>query len=349
MSPNDEEEKRMTANRSWRWLGQGCAALAWLACGSAQAQFDATYNGVADFSYGRFEPSGFRRDYRFNSNSLSASFVGGTVKYGLDGGWTPGITLEAFVRFQDLNGGRNNKDPILSRNAFVFLNNADYGLVRLGRLQTFLFDTTSRFNAMGNSLPFSPAMRQLFGSGNIQGVQGDFYWNQAISYTSPNMQGVTINVMSARGERDNPGDLAAANAVWSRGLFALAVSVQNVHVNDGIEDPTDERAWQLGASYNFGVVRVFGLHTQTRDRGLFARSKLTSAGLSLPLGPGTVLAQAGYATTSGLAIDRRHTTISGGYLYPYDSETDLYVLGMDDRIKGLTKGGSWVAGVRWRF
>ncbi len=339
----------MNANRLRRCFQAGCAALGLLlASGAAQAQFEASYNGVLDFSYGRFEPSGLYRDYRVSSNSLTASFVGGTVKYGLDNGWTPGITLETFLRFADLKTGRNDNDPLLSRNAFVFLN-SNYGLVRVGRLQTFLFDTTNRFNAMGNSVPFSPAIRHIFASGNLEGVQGDFYWNQAIAYSSPNLEGVTFNVMAGRGKRDNEGDLSAANVVWSRGLFALALSVQNVHINDGIEDPTDERTWQLGTSYNFGLVRVFGLHTQTRDRGLAVRSKITSAGLSFPLGPGTVLAQAGYTTATGLAVDRRHTSMSAGYTYAYDSETDLYVLGMDDRVRGQTKGGSLAAGVRLRF
>ena len=349
----DKEKQGMSANKRVDW-GRGVAVLATgLASCAAHAQFEATYQGVLDFSYGRFEPSGFYREHRFNSNSLTASFVSGTVKYGLDNGWTPGITLETFVRLQDMQTGRNQDDPLLSRNAFAFLN-GPYGLVRVGRLQTFLFDTTTRFNALGNSVPFSPAIRHLFGSGTVQGVNRDFYWNQALSYTSPRieegaLQGLTVNVMAARGESNDDGDLAAANVVWSRGLLAVALSVQNVHVNDGIEDETDERAWQLGASYNFGIVRVFGLHTQTRDHGLEVRSKLTSAGLSFPLGPGSVLAQAGYTTAKGPAVDRRHTSVSAAYLYPYDSQTDLYVVGMDDRIRGLTKGRSLAAGVRWRF
>jgi hypothetical protein len=62
-----------------------------------------------------------------------------------------------------------------------------------------------------------------------------------------------------------------------------------------------------------------------------------------------VLAQIGYTTATGPAVDRKHTSTSLGYVYPYDSRTDLYVLGMDDRIKGQTNGLTAATGVRFRF
>ena len=83
-------------------LGSALTSLA------AQAQVDYSLYGVADLSYGRFEPSGFERENRFNSNSLSASFVGVNASYGFEGGWKPGITLETFLRFEDLDTGRND-------------------------------------------------------------------------------------------------------------------------------------------------------------------------------------------------------------------------------------------------
>ncbi|MEP6875295.1 MAG: porin [Burkholderiales bacterium] len=315
---------------------------------AAQAQTEFTPYGNLDWSYGRFEPSGLVHENRVNSNSLSATFVGANLKRGFDDGWTLGANIETFLRFQDLKTGRRDSDPPLSRNAFVSLA-SNYGTVRVGRLQTYLFDTTTRFNAFGNSFAASPAIRHIFGAGNLEGVQGDFYWNRALSYTTPNWEGVTGNLMLARGGNDVEGDYAAGNVVISRGLLAVAISVQNVHINDGIADPTDETTFQLGATYNFGLARVFGLYTQTQDRGLDVRSRITSAGISVPLGPGTVLAQIGYTTATGPAVDRKHTSTSLGYVYPYDSRTDLYVLGMDDRIKGQTNGLTAAGGVRFRF
>ena len=247
-----------------------------------------------------------------------------------------------------LKTGRRDSDPPLSRNAFVSLA-SNYGTVRAGRLQTYLFDTTTRFNAFGNSFAVSPAIRHIFGAGNHEGVQGDFYWNRAVSYTTPNWEGVTGNLMLARGGNGVEGDYAAGNVVISRGLLAVAISAQKVHINDGIADPTDETTFQLGATYNFGLARVFGLYTQTQDRGLDVRSRIASAGVSVPLGPGTVLAQIGHTTATGPAVDRKHTSVAGGYQWSYDSVTDIYALAMDDRINGQTRGVSAALGVRYKF
>jgi predicted porin len=317
--------------------------------GTAHAQAEFLYYGTLDFSYGRFEPSGAEPVHRFNSNSLTASHVGVRGSYGLDGGWTPGIQLEAFIRFQDFKLGRNDEDPILSRNAFAFLSNPKFGTLRVGRLQTLLFDTTNRFNAMGNSVAFSPAIRHIFASGDLEGVQRDFYWNRAASYVSPNLEGLVASVMYALGPTDQRSDLAGASLVFSRGLYAAALSAQRVHLNDGFNDPTDEQTWQLGATYNFGWARLFGLYTHTDDKGLDVRGNIYSGGAAVPLGPGTLQLQAGLTKASGTAVDRKHTSLSAAYVYAYDSVTDFYVVGMNDRVRRQTEGVSAAIGVRYRF
>jgi predicted porin len=314
----------------------------------AHAQADYSVDGVLDLSYGRFEPSGFVREHRFNSNSLSASFVGVTAKYGLEGGWTPGVTVESFLRFQDLTTGRNRNDPFFSRNAFFSLA-SNYGTVRVGRLQTYLFDSTARFNALGNSPAFSPAIRHVFLSGNLEGVQGDFYWNRAISYSTPTREGITANLMYSQGQNRARGDRAAASLILSKGLFGASLSAQRVHRDDGIVDPVIENTWQLGATYNFGIVRAFGLYTETRDRGLDVRSKLASGGVEISIGQGKLQTQVGRANARGIAVDRKHTSFSAAYVHPYDSVTDMYLIGMDDRVRGQTRGVSLAAGVRYRF
>ncbi len=315
---------------------------------TASAQTDYSAFGVLDFSYGRFEASGADRQNRFNSNSMTASFVGVNVKHGLDDGWTPGITLETFVRFQDFKTGRRDSDPALSRNAFVSLG-SNYGTLRIGRLQTSLFDATTRFNALGNSVAFSPAVRHVFASGNLEGVQGDFYWNRALGYSSPNFEGVTVNAMVAQAPSDQHGNLFSTNLVVSQGLFAAAVSVQRVQTNDGFSEATKELTFQGGATYNFGYVRLFGQYTQVNDQGLDVRSKVASAGLALPMGPGTLQAQAAFSTVIGPAVDRKHMSFSTAYVYAYDSVTDFYLVGMDDRVRGQTRGLSLATGARRRF
>jgi predicted porin len=334
-------------------LGRSFTRFALAAIGSglstiASAQLSTQVYGVADLSYGRFEPSGSVRDDRVNSNSMSASFIGFTVKNGLDDGWTPGATLETFVRFQDLETGRKDNDPILSRNTFVSLG-SNYGSVRVGRLQTYLFDSTVRFNALGNAIGFSPSVRGVFQDGNIEGVQGDFYWDRALSYSTPNLDGVTVNAMAARGAAAHRGDYAGASVVWASGLFAGTLSGQRVHVNDGIHDATAENTWQLGTTYTFGWAKLFGQFTLINDIGLDVRSKISSIGATVPAGPGSIDLQGAFTRAAGPAVDRKHTAVAVAYVFPYDSLIDLYVAGLDDRVRGQTRGVSAALGVRVRF
>jgi predicted porin len=337
-----------TGTTGWRWL-RATMMAALLACPLlAHAQLDYGAYGVADLSWGRFEPSGSVKDDRFNSNSLSATFIGLNVKDSLADGWTPGLTLETFFRFQDFATGRKPNDPLLSRNAFVSLA-SPYGSVRVGRLQTYLFDTTVRFNALGNSIAFSPAVRHVFQSGNIEGVQGDFYWDRAVSYSTPNLDGLTVNTMVAKGAAAHRGDYGGVSVVWAHGLFAGALSAQRVHLNDGFNDPTIENALQAGATYDFGVARVFAEGTWTNDVGLALRSHVVALGASIPLGPGSLELQGAVTRASGIAVDRKHSSASAAYLYAYDSLTDLYIIGMDDRVRGQTRGRSAAIGIRHKF
>jgi hypothetical protein len=150
--------------------------------------------------------------------------------------------------------------------------------------------------------------------------------------------------MYGLGPNDQRCDLAATSIVFSRGLFATALSVQRVHVNDVINDPTKETTWQLGATYNFGWARRFGLYTRTSDGGLDVHSDIGSAAAAAPIRPGTVRCQVGFSRATGPAVDRRQSSASAVYLYAYDSVTDIYLVGVDDGVRGQTKGISAAAG-----
>ena len=155
--------------------------------------------------------------------------------------------------------------------------------------------------------------------------------------------------MYALGSGDTRGDYAGGSVVYSRGVLALALSAQNVHINNGIDDEVDEMTLQFGGAYNFGLARVFGQYSYVKDKGNDTKTHHGTAGVSVPLGPGSVLAQIARSTSKGPAVDRKHTTTSLGYVYNYDGIADFYLLGMDDRVSNQTRGVSYAAGVRYQF
>jgi predicted porin len=347
-APHDHDNKK-GAPQLIRRLG--LAALLFLLSFAARAQLDYAAFGTLDLSYGRFENSGADPRHRWNSNSLSASFVGARASYGFENGLTVGANLETFIRFEELDYGRNEQDPFLSRNNFVSLQHNNFGLLRLGRMQTPLFETSTRLNAFGNSTGFSPALRQIFLSGNLESIDGDFYWDRAVSYKTPQIEDLNLqgHLMYAQDSGDTRGDYFGGSLVYSRGLLAVSLVAQDVHVNNGIDDEIDERTLQVGAAYTFGIARVFGQYTHIDDNGNDVKSKIGTVGVSVPVGPGTVLAQIARSTSKGPAVDRKHTTTSLGYVYNYEGIADFYILAMDDRISKQTRGVSYAAGIRYQF
>ena len=327
----------------------GLAALLFLLSFAARAQLDYSAFGTLDLSYGRFEDSGDDPRHRWNSNSLSASFVGAKASYGFENGWTAGINLETFLRFEDLDYGRNNQDPFLSRNNFLSLQHNDFGLLRIGRMQTNLFETSTRFNAFGNSTGFSPALKQIFLSGNLESIDGDFYWDRVVSYTTPQIENVQGNLMYAQGTRRQPRRLhRQLGGVFARRVRAFV---------RGAERARQQRHRRRGRRADAAARRrlqlrhrpLFGQYTHIDDKGNDIKSKLATVGVSVPLGPGTVLAQIARSTSKGPAVDRKHTTTSLGYVYNYEGIADFYVIGMDDRVSNQTRGVSYAAGVRYQF
>lgn len=324
--------------------------LAAFGAGAVHAQADGSYYGVIDFSYGEFQPAGTEREHRYASNSMTASFAGVTGKYTFENGLAPGITLETFLRLEDLKTGRNDDDPLFSRNAFVSLG-SPWGLWRAGRVQTPLFETVTRFNALGNSVFFSPAVRHVFASGGLDGVQGDFYWDRAVSYTLPRFEESSAagTLTYARGPGDLLGDYWGVNGSYAFGLLSLAAAAQKITVDDGYRDGLDETAWMLNASYSFGLFKAFGQFGGTSDHTLEVRTRTGSAGLSVPVRDFTLLGQMAQTRSEGAAVDRKHTTFSGALLWSYDSQTELYIVGMEDRVRRQDKGRSVAVGVRTRF
>lgn len=323
----------------------------------AHAQVAGSVYGIIDFSYGRFETSGTVHRDRFNSNSLSTSFIGGQVSDTLDGGWKPSLLVEAFLRFQDFELGRTQRDPDLSRNAFAALD-SPYGTVRAGRQQTLLFEAASRFNAFGNSTVFSPPLHQLFASGHLESVSGDFYWNRALSYRTPDFDGASLAVMGAAGPAGRNGDpliaeqdanLASVALNYNHGLWAISLSGQRVANDPPFTTAISQSTVLLGGIYDFGWARAYAQTGQTADAVPGVTSQLVSAGVAIPLWEGSLLLQGAQTHSTGLAVDRKHSSMSAGYLYNFDSLTDIYLLGMDDRINRQTQGYSLAGGVRYRF
>ena len=107
-----------------------------------------------------------------------------------------------------------------------------------------------------------------------------------------------------------------------------------------------QTAGQLGATYDFGVVKLYGQYQYIKNTISTgdAKSNGGQLGVSIPVGPGSVLASYAYTKTSG-AADVKRNTWAVGYDYAMSKRTDVYAAYFRDKVTSLTLYKGIVIGI----
>jgi len=316
------------------------AAHAQSSTGSAQIY------GTIDAAVGSFKASGGARTTQLASGNLTTNYLGYRAREDLGGGLYASMTLESYFRGDTGDAGRYTGDTFFSRASNVGLG-GDFGLVRLGRVGTPLFTNTLVYNPLAASFGFSPVIRNIFGA--AARVAGDSGWNNAVAYNTPNWAGFSGSLMYALAEAAE-GANASGALQYSAGAFSIGVVGQQVKVpfKSG-----EENTWQLGSSYDFGLLKLFGQYTdvretQTQTTVAGTHDEIAQLGVSVPVGAGALLASWSESRTSGSArFDRSFATV--GYAYRLSRRTDLYAMWMVDKLTGNDAASSVAFGVRHAF
>lgn len=129
-----------------------------LLCGNAKAQSSTTLYGMVDAYVGATKARGADRAYGVNSGGMQTSYFGikGTENRGT--GLKAIFDLNGFLRPDTGKQGRFDGDALFTRNAYVSLQGARLGTVKLGRNTTPYFISTILFNPLVDSFVFSPAI-----------------------------------------------------------------------------------------------------------------------------------------------------------------------------------------------
>ncbi|RJF92682.1 porin [Noviherbaspirillum saxi] len=351
------------------------AAIGSAFAGSAAAQTNVSVSGLVDAYAGRMryagDPAGRAA---VNSSGMTTSWFGFRGTEDLGGGLTARFALTSFFKTDTGAVGRFASDTMWARDASVGLSGG-FGSVLLGRGLAPNFLPSVRFNAFGDSFTFSPLILHmdvpLFnGSRWTNSVQGDTGWSNEIIYSTPNFGGLTANVHYQFGEvaGDNGVNNVGANLFYAAGGLGLTAFYHQVEVSNplnatvGNVQPAGnlplpsglfaarQKAWMLGASYDFKVVKVFATYGQT-SHNIDLDDKTGSLSASVPMGAGRVLAAWAQTKRNGLAVgaDQKRDTASVGYVYDLSKRTDLYAVAMNDRITRQSSGNSFGLGMRHRF
>ncbi|NYH98302.1 porin [Cupriavidus plantarum] len=350
------------------------AIAAVLYSGATLAQSGVTLYGQADMFVGGIKnPGTGERAFVANSGGMQTSYWGIKGSEDLGAGTRAIFDLNAFYRTDNGRVGRFDGDSMFSRNAFVGLENSNYGSLKLGRNTTPYFVSTIIFNPLIDSYVFSPMVFHTYltaANGTVfdPGIIGDSGWNNSLLYSTPTWGGLTANFIYGLGE--NAGNYSqnkwGGNVTYFNGNFGATLAFQQVKFDNAPFDVTNstnplltgvskQTAVQGGISYDFTIVKLFAqaqyIKTSISAANPNGDIKHTNGqvGASVPVGAGAVLATYAYGKTENAVSDFKRNTFALAYDYNLSKRTDVYAAYYYDKITGIEHGDSFGVGIRHKF
>jgi predicted porin len=328
----------------------GCVAAL-----SASAQNMPSIYGLLDVAAGRFQNPGAARQWREENGGLSTSFIGIRGSDDLGGGLRARFALETYIGVDSGTAGRSLTDPFWGRSAYVGLQGA-FGTSVLGRSPTPLWQSTRLFNPFGDSARFSPSIRQYF-TGFAPAIIGDSRWSNSVAFSSPEPEGGNglsygVQFNAGEGQPGATGRNVGANAIYVSGPLSASGAWQRVRNGSG-GFPAGfalQSTYQLGASYQFAPVKLYGQAGFVRTQALNdIHASLYQLGAAVPIGLGFAMGSFGHERAKSAGIESITRTFSVGYDYFLSKNTDLYAVWMNERVTALSSANSVAAGLRLRF
>ncbi len=326
------------------------AGVALFCSGGATAQSAVLY-GLLDGSGSRVKPVGVdAHAWQLDSGNMSRSFLGLRGSEDLGGGLRAVFKLESYLRVDVGAAGRGEGDVFWAREASVGLSGS-FGTTVLGRTPSPLWLATVAFNPFGESIAFSPSVRQYFGGA----VLGDTRWNNGLWYTNNARDPLRV-VFAANADESTPGDSTGhnlgASVAYITGPFAATIVAERVR-NGALALPAGferQSILQAGATYDFKFVRVYGQVGRIKtEASTDSRTVSYQLGAAVPIGNSLILVAYGRSHSSAPLLATTDRITSLGYDYFLSKNTDIYVAAMVEKLSFVSSGNTIAGGVRVRF
>jgi predicted porin len=336
------------------------AAAALLALAGA-AQADVKLYGMLDLSVGSYEGAHTKGDStrttKVNSGDMMTSYFGLAGSEDLGNGLKAEFTLESFLAPDTGEAGgpntRNKAGGFWSRGSNVALSGG-FGKVAIGQYDNPLFTSGYTYNPFGSSMSFSPTMRHLnyVGGTSITGVTGpgvgfDTGWVNSLTYESPVFGGFQAVGQYAPKETKvaNTNDSYTLAGIFNAGPFSATLTYVKAGFvpANGTYNPytAKEKVVDLGASYDFGVVKAFAQYTDVKDTTDDNKDKIYQLGVSVPVtDKASVMASFGQLKNkvTGASTSTKDDIFSVGYDYTLSKRTDVYGVFANNRQSKLESG-----------
>jgi predicted porin len=301
--------------------------------GVASAQSSVTLFGVVDQAV-TYQKSNGVRMISLESNQLSSNRLGFKGIEDLGSGLQAGFWLEAGLQTDmgqagggnglATNGaGTTNQAPnaFFNRRSTVSLI-SKFGEIRIGRDYTPTFWNMVLYDVYGAN-----GMGEGFDLANLglgTGAASTVRANNSVAYWLPASAGGfygRVQVAGAEGATNQKYYGGSLN--WAGGPIDAGVSYGSTKIIGA----NDYKVYNIGASYDFGVAKVYGLYNVSKWDPRELKTFELSAGV--PLGAGIVNASYTHATYSGApagatALIGKADQYSIQYIYNLSKRTSLY-------------------------
>jgi predicted porin len=286
--------------------------------GVASAQSSVTIFGVVDLSVNKIK-NGTADTTSMQSNQLNSNRLGFRGVEDLGGGLGAGFWLEGAMSNQDGATAWNQQ-----RRSTVSLYSQAAGEVRLGRDYTPTFWNTVFFdvngaNGIGEGLNLISLANPL-GSPAATFVRA----NNTVGYFLPgNLGGFYGQAMIAAGQGVDANKYWGLRFGYAAGPFDTAFAYGKTTATPA----NDLEVWNIGASWNFGVLKLYGWYNEQKFASL--KEDVYELSIGVPLGQGEFRASYGSNESKGtfgaLNINPNDATMwSLGYVYNLSKRTALY-------------------------
>ena len=307
--------------------------------GGAYAQSSVTLFGIIDEA-ARYVKNGDLKQKSLASGGINTSRIGVRGTEDLGDGLKAGFWIETGLNAD--TGTQSDPTRFWNRRSTVSLL-GNFGELRLGRDFTPTYTGYAEYDPFGDSGlaasgKFDAPLGVLRdGAASLSSGQGTRADNQIAYFLPGNIGGVYGRAAVASGEGTAGKKYVGGRLGYATGPFDVSASYGQYTVAPLLGEDKFKIA-DIGASYDFGLVKVMGYYTQSK----FAAQKIAtfSVGAVAPVGLGQVKAAYTRANMSGtdaagINVDANDADqFALGYIYNLSKRTAVYATGAYIKNKG---------------
>ncbi len=359
-------------------MKKSLVALAALAvAGLASAQSSVTLFGVLDAGISYYDAktnlvgggTAKQSQWAQSSSGYNSSRLGFRGTEDLGGGLAASFWLEAGLNNDtgatggtsgtggaSAGGVPNSASNLFNRRSTVSLSGG-FGEVRIGRDYTPTFWNDTMFDPFGTNGVGTNVVLSGHPAGDINNVRssntvGYFLPSNLGGFYGQVQYGLAETIQNTGASTSNAGRYIGGRAGYANGPVDVALAYGQSTVGDQVGVSNSKvKNTNLGASYDFGMVKAFGEYSQFKtDTNIFLPASASSVktdgylvGLTAPVGAGLIRASFSSIKTKIGGADPKANKFALGYVHNLSKRTALYATYAhvnDKNGQRITTGGA---------